>query len=115
MQLGKPRRLDFATVRELFALFAQNELRATFAALGLLYPSAVGLTAAAVDARYRTLGNVFALGGWLYEVAHERGIGEAEIAEQAEGIWGVLLGDTFPTDDEVREELGNSLPTEAQT
>jgi|MDTA01.1.fsa_nt_gb hypothetical protein len=108
LTLGDPRRLDFATKRELFALFAQNELRATWAALALIHPDALGLTPAAVDARHRTFGNLFAFAGWVWGHGSEAGIDEAAIASVAESLWSSLLGETFPTDPEVKAELGNS-------
>lgn len=112
LTLGDPRKLDFATTRELFALFSQNELRATWAALGLLHPDSLGLSLSVVLARHRTFGNLFELGGWIWSEASKRGIDEAALSAVAEDLWGSLLGDTFPTDAEVKREVGNFSPPE---
>ena len=104
----RPRRLDFATVRELCLYFQRNQTRASYAALGLLYPQALELTSSTVDQRHRALGNLHELGGWLYEVALGRGIDEAQLADLVPAMWERLMGQAFQSEQEVSEEMGNS-------
>lgn len=103
-----PRRLDFATVRELALYFSRNQTRASYAAVGLLYPSALGLTPQQVDARFRSVGNLHDLGGWLYEAGHRVGVDEVVLAEQIGPLWERLVAQAFPSDAEVNAEVGNS-------
>ena len=104
----RPRRLDFATVRELCLYFQRNQTRASYAALGLLYPGALGLTAAQVDQRYRAVGNLHDLGGALYEAGLGAGVDEAQLAELVPPLWEALMSQAFPAEQEVAEEMGNS-------
>jgi hypothetical protein len=105
----RPRRLDFATVRELCLLFRLNQPRASYAALGLLYPGVLGLTGAQVDQRYRAVGNLFDLAADLYKTGClEAGVDEAKLAELVPPLWPTLLSQAFPSEEEVAEEMGNS-------
>ena len=108
MDLSTPRRLDFATVRELCLYFQRNQTRASYAAIGLLFPAALGLTAQQVDARFRALGNLHDLGAWLYEAGLRAGVDEVALAESIGPVWERLVAQAFPSDAEVSEELGNS-------
>ena len=108
MDLGKPRRLDFATVRELCTYFDRNPTRASFCALGLLFPQRLELTAQQVDSRHRQLGNLHDLGGWLYQQGVQAGTDELQLAEIAQQLWDHLLPLAFPGQAEVTAEMGNS-------
>ena len=108
MDLSTPRRLDFATVRELCLYFSRNQTRASYAAIGLLYPEALALTASQVDARYRALGNLHELGAWCYEAGLRAGVDEVALADHIGPVWERLVAQAFPSDAEVSAELGNS-------
>ena len=103
------RTLDFATRRELLGYFAKNQIRASYCALALTTPDAFGLTAAVIDARYRTLATLHDLGGWLYEVGCNCGIDELELAQRVADVWPAIVdAGGFPTAAEVETESGNS-------
>lgn len=104
----RPRGLSFATARELCLYLDRNPERASYAALGLLYPQALQLDARQVDQRHRAVGNVHDLGGWCYEAAVRVGIDEAQLAEIVPTLWQDLLAQAFPSDAAVKEEMGNS-------
>ena len=115
MDLSKPRRLDFATVRELCLYFQRNQTRASYAAIGLLFPSELSLTAQQVDARFRAVGNLHDLGAWCYEAGLRVGVDELAIADHIGPVWERLVAQAFPSDAEVSADVGNSLPPGAPT
>lgn len=104
----KPRTLDFATTRELLMYADRNPIRASYAALALLYPDALGLQAATVDSRYRQLGSLHELGGMVWERAVNKGIDEAQLSDAMTPVWADLMARQFPSADEVASEVGNS-------
>jgi len=103
----RARRLSFATARELCLYFQRNQTRASYCAIGLMYPTALGLQASQVDQRHRAVGNLHELGGFLYEQGLKVGIDEAKLAEVVSPIWDELLAQAFPTEAEVNKEMGN--------
>ena len=105
----RPRRLSFATARELLFYFRRNEVRASYCALGLLYPAALGLQAAEVDQRHRAFGNLHDLGAALYkEGVLNHDVDEGQLAPLIPQFIEVLVSQVFPSEQEVKKEMGNS-------
>ncbi len=104
----EPRRLDFATTRELCMLANRNLVRASYAALALLYPDALEMEGSTVDMRLRAVGSIYELGGMVMERAVRRGVAEGDVIELVDGVWPALVARAFPSEQEVVAEVGNS-------
>ena len=98
----------FATVRELCLYFSRNQTRASYAAIGLLYPEAFSAHSVTSGRAVSRAGQPARAGAWCYEAELRAGVDEVALADHIGPVWERLVAQAFPSDAEVSAEVGNS-------